>query len=203
MTPIYLITPDTIRQFEDISINVKPERIQVFIKKAQELDLKPFMGAAFYYDLLRQFDSDGALLDSASPAYQDLINGCDYTDRQGHTLTYEGLAATLVYFTFARYIEADSIHYTATGPVTKKSDNSDAVRPSDIVKLVQQQRSVANAHANEISTFLFNRKSDFPLWQYSAKNATARQSGPRIRSVDRTDFNTDYNTQYPYTKGII
>jgi len=189
MNAIYLINPSTFQNYEDISVNIKPERLNVFIKKAQDLDLKPFLGHALFYDFMQYFNSDGTLQDSAPQPYKDLLNGSEYLDKYGHIVLYEGLLPTLVYFTFARFIEADAVHYTATGPVLKHHDNADAVAPKDIVKLVQQQRSVANAHANEVEKFLWDNKADFPLWQYNGKNKSSRQSGPRIRSIDRTNFN--------------
>jgi len=100
---------------------------------------------------------------------------------------------TLVYFTFARFIEADAVHYTSTGPVLKHHDNGDPIAPKDIVKLVQQQRSVANAHANEVEKFLWDNKNDFPLWRYNGKNKSSRQAGPRLRSIDRTNYPMGFN----------
>ena len=184
-----LINQTTFQKYEDISVNIKPERLNVFIKKAQDLDLKPFLGHALYYDFIQYFNPDGNLMDTAPQPYKDLFDGSEYLDVRGHIVLYEGLVPTLVYFTFARFIEADAIHYTATGPVVKHHDNADAVAPKDIVKLVQQQRSVANAHANEVEKFLRDNKADFPLWIYNGKNKSSRQSGPRIRSIDRTGFN--------------
>ena len=184
-----LINQSTFRNYEDISVNIKPERLDVFIKKAQDLDLKPFLGHALYYDFISNFNDDGTIKDDAPQQYKDLLNGSEYLDKYGHIVLYEGLIPTLVYFTFARFIEADAIHYTATGPVVKHHDNGDPVAPKDIVKLVQQQRSVANAHANEVEKFLWDNKADFPLWQYNGRNKSARQSGPRIRSIDKTVFN--------------
>jgi hypothetical protein len=189
MNQIYLIDQTTLQKYEDISINVKPERLKVFVKKAQDLDLKPFLGHALYYDFIKHFNDDGTINDDAPQLYKDLLNGSEYLDRLGHIVLYEGLLPTLVYFTFARFIEADAIHYTATGPVVKHHDNADAILPHDIIKLVQQQRSVANAHANEVEKFLWDNKADFPLWQYNGKNKSARQSGPRIRGIDKNDFN--------------
>lgn len=189
MTQIYLINQTTFQNYEDISVNVKPERLNVFIKKAQDLDLKPFLGHALYYDFIQNFNADGTIKSTAPQPYIDLLNGSEYLDRYGHIVLYEGLLPTLVYFTFARFIETDAVHYTATGPVIKHHDNSDPVAPKDIVKLVQQQRSVANAHANEVEKFLWDNKNDFPLWRYNGKNKSSRQSGPRIRSIDKTDFN--------------
>jgi hypothetical protein len=186
---IYLINQTTFQQYEDITVNIKPERLKVFIKKAQELDLKPFLGHALYYDFLSHFNEDGTLQDDAPQAYKDLLNGTEYLDDYGHIVLYEGLAPTMVYFTFARFIENDAVHYTATGPVIKRHENGDALSSPEVVKLVQQQRSIANAYANDIEKFLWDNKADFPLWRYNAKNKSSRQAGPRIRGIDKTDFN--------------
>ncbi|QEC79050.1 DUF6712 family protein [Mucilaginibacter ginsenosidivorax] len=186
---IYLINQTTFQQYEDITVNIKPERLKVFIKKAQELDLKPFLGHALYYDFLNHFNEDGTLQDDAPQPYKDLLNGTEYLDDYGHIVLYEGLAPTMVYFTFARFIENDAVHYTATGPVIKRHENGDALSSPEVVKLVQQQRSIANAYANDIEKFLWDNKADFPLWRYNAKNKSSRQAGPRIRGVDKTDFN--------------
>lgn len=187
-TPI-LISPSVFQQFEDISTNIKAERLQVFIKKAQELDLKPFLGYPLYYQLLKYFDDSGQMKTDAPQVYKKLFNGCEYIDPSGYTVTYEGLAPTLVYFTFARFVESNGIHFTATGPVIKQYDNAQAVSTPDLLKLVQQQRSVANAHANEVEKFLQDNQADYPLWRYNERNKSARQAGPRIRGIDRTNFN--------------
>lgn len=188
MNPI-LIDQTTFQRYEDISVNIKPERLKVFVNKAQDLDLKPFLGYALYYDFIKHFNDDGTIKDDAPQPYKDLLNGNEYLDKHGHIVLYEGLLPTLLYFAFARFIEADSIRYTSSGPVIKTHDNSTSAAPQYITKLVQQQRSVANAHANEVEKFLWDHRDDFPLWRFSSKNKNARQAGPRIRSVDKTSFN--------------
>lgn len=194
---ICLIDQNTLKNYEDISVNIKPERINAFVKKAQDLDLKPFLGHALYYDFIKHFNDDGSIKDDAPQPYKDLLNGSEYLDRWGHIVLYEGLIPTLVYFTFARFIEADAVHYSAAGPVVKHHDNGDAVAPKDIVKLVQQQRSVANAHANEVEKFLWDNRADLPLWNYNQRNKSSRQAGPRIRSIDKTDFNYPFGYVQP------
>jgi len=197
MTPIYLINQATFQQYEDLSINVKPERLNVFIKKAQELDLKLFMGYAFYYDLIKNCNPDGSLKDDAPEVYTRLLNGCEYTDVNNHIIFYEGMAPALAYFALARFAEADAVRYSSTGPVLKSHDNATAIPLPDIVKLVQQYRSIANAHVNEIEKFLWDNSADYPLWQFDERNKTARQPGPRIRAVDKTNQNypsEDYNS---------
>src|ERR1700740_1716090 len=102
MNTIYLINPSTFQNYEDISVNIKPERLKVFVKKAQDLDLKPFLGHALYYDLIQYINDDGTISSDAPQAYKDLLNGSEYLDKYGHIVLYEGLIPMLVYFTFAR-----------------------------------------------------------------------------------------------------
>jgi hypothetical protein len=164
-----LIIPDTLKRYEDIAANIKPERIKVFIQKAQELDLKPFLGYALYYDLVNHLEADGTLKEDTPQHYKDLLNGSEYLDEQGYIVLHQGLQPVLAYFTFARFIEADAVHYTTTGPVTKRYDNADALPTKDVVKLVQQQRSTANADTNEVERFLMDHKEQFPIWHYNQK----------------------------------
>lgn len=182
-----IINQITFQRFEDISLNIKPERLNVFISKAQELDLKPFLGYALYFDLLKHFNDDGTLQNDAPQPYKDLMNGAEYLDKRGHIVLYQGLGPLMVYFTFARFIEDDAVHYTATGPVIKQRESGNSLTAADITKLVEQQRSTANAYANEAERFLRDHQSDFPLWRYNPKNKSARQAGPRIRGVDKTE----------------
>jgi hypothetical protein len=188
MNPI-LIDQTTFQRYEDISVNIKPGRLKAFVNKAQDLDLKPFLGYALYYDFIKHFNDNGTIKDDAPQSYKDLLNGSEYLDQHGYIVLYEGLLPTLLYFAFARFIEADAIRYTSSGPVIKSLDSSIHAAPQYITKLVQQQRSVANAHANEVEKFLWDHRADFPLWRFSNKNKNARQPGPRIRSVDKTNFN--------------
>jgi hypothetical protein len=189
-----LITPATLNRHEAIASNVKEERIKIFIKKAQELDLKAFLGYPLYYSLIKHLDNDGILKEDTPEHYKNLLNGCEYLDEHGYVVLYQGLQPMLAYFTLSRFIEADAIHYTTTGPVVKRHENTNALSPSDILKLVQQQRSTANAYTNEVERFLTDHQSDFPAWQYNAKNKSSRQPGPRIRGIDKTDFNYTLST---------
>lgn len=121
--------------------------------------------------------------------YIDLYEGKSYTDARGNLVIYEGMTLSMVYFWMARFTESDAYRYTTTGPVNKTHDNATALSTAAITKMVQNQRSKANAHYNEVQKFLYDNRSNFPLWYYNGKVASARQAGPRIRSIDRTNFN--------------
>lgn len=214
MDQVYIINLETFASYEDVSINIKPQRVAVFVKKAQDLDLKIFMGAAFYYDFIKWFEADETepvtpyafkLKNETPQPYKDLFNGVMYQNSAGHDIYFEGIVPAMIYFTFARFIEADAVHYTATGPVTKHHDSADPLKVGDIAKLVVQQRSVANAHLNEVIAFLEAKRADYPLYKYSAKNAKSRQPGPRFGSVDATEVNRayGYGNNYGYPNGLL
>ncbi|WDF54663.1 DUF6712 family protein [Mucilaginibacter sp. KACC 22063] len=189
MSQAYLINLTTIKQFEDLSANIKPERILGFIKKAQELDLKPLLGRVFYNSIITQLNAEGNVKDDASESIINLINGCNYTDKHQHQINYEGIIPTLVYFTLARFIEGDAVRYSASGPVLKNHESSQALSWADTVKIAQQYRSIANAHANEVEKYLWDNQSLYPLWQFDARNKNSRQPGARISTIDKTRLN--------------
>jgi len=93
MNTIYLIDQITFQNYEDLSVNIKSDRIKFFVKKAQELDLKPFLGHALYYDFIQYFNADGTLQDNAPQPYKDLLNGSEYLDRYGHVDEVAALVA--------------------------------------------------------------------------------------------------------------
>lgn len=268
MSQVYLINQGTFAGYQDLSVNIDAKRIPPCVKLAQDLDLKLFMGAAFWCDFIPYVSNDGFLTadittntttaangtytnkaivsgagtngkatfkvldgnvtsivqtdpgvgfsigdtftcvdvpgalftvatlspdavfaaDTPQP-YLDLFNGKTYQDLNGHAIIYDGIIPALLYWTFARFIEVDQVRYTATGPVQKRHNEADPISDKTITKLVAMQRSVANAHANNIEMFLTNNKSLFPLWRFNQQNKSSRQPGPRIRGVDKTAYN--------------
>ncbi|QQL50330.1 DUF6712 family protein [Mucilaginibacter ginkgonis] len=189
MTQVYFINQASFAPYQDISINVKPARLNTFIKKAQDLDLRLILGDRLFYDLLKCCNQNGTTKDDAPAQYVKLIMGCDYTNGLGQELSYDGLTPALVYFTLSRLVENDSIKYTANGPVVKAAEGNTHLSYSDTVKIAQQYRSIANSYTRGIESFLNANSTDFPQWQYNESLVTARQPGARIRSVDKTEFN--------------
>lgn len=198
MNQIYLINLSAIQNYEDLSSNIKPDRIKAFVKKAQDLDLKLLLGHVYYFDFLKNCNDDGTLKEDAAEPYQRLLLGCEYQDSNGHTIIYEGLLPALVYFTLARFVETDAIRYTATGPVQKTHESGNGLSVADTVKLAEKYRSIANAYANEAERFLWDNKTDYPLWKFNARSKSARQPAARIRAIDRTAHNLSLDNTDPF-----
>lgn len=188
----YLINTADIQMFEDISPNIKDNRIKTDIRLAHDLDLRGFFGDAFYYDVLQniKFDNLGVYDPTTTPQkYKDLYLGVSYTNISGHVITYDGLKPMLIYFAFARFVQMDKYRFTATGPVSKKHESSEPLSQKEIVMITEKARSIANAYANNVEKFLSTKRGDYPLWKINQRNKNSRQPGARIRAVDKTDFN--------------
>ena len=177
-----LITASQVRLFEDISANVKDERINIRIEQMQNMDIKPFMGLAFYSDMI---------LHTTSEKYVKLLNGVStsYTDLQGNEIVFSGLLPAMVNFTIARFLTADKIRYTATGPVVKKEEFSRILKDEDKAARISELISMGNAYMMDVEYFLRNNREDYPLWAFYNSNRTMRQSGARIRAIDKGNYN--------------
>lgn len=187
---VYLIDMSDIASLIDISGNISENRVNAQIKNAQDFDLRLFLGDAFYWNLLSNFDTGTGALNPAAPALiKKLYEGGSYNDLAGNPIFFQGLVPALVYMSFARFVEFDPIQYTSTGPVIKHHDLSDALKVSELGKIVASYRSMANSHVNNIEKFLYINKTSFPLWRVNERNKSSRQPGARIRDVDRTAYN--------------
>lgn len=72
---LYLMDQSDLSNFQDISVNVDPKRINPCIKEAQDLDLSLFMGDSFWYDFLSQFTLTGFLTGAVTVAATSAADG--------------------------------------------------------------------------------------------------------------------------------
>jgi hypothetical protein len=58
---LYLMDKSDLASYPNISANIDPARVNPCIRDAQDMDLQLFMGDAFWYDFISQFDLTGFL----------------------------------------------------------------------------------------------------------------------------------------------
>jgi hypothetical protein len=183
-----LITAAEVRLIENIGQNVPDARIGNRIQQMQDLDIKPFMGLAFYSDML---------LNLSEQKYIDLINGVEYyTDNKGNRIIFSGLKPAMIYFATARYLNADKIQYTATGPKVKAIEESNNLSNGDKSNRVSELLSMGNAYINDVVYYLWNKRDEFPKWFYNPKNRSLRQATARITAIDKGNYNGFNAPQY-------
>jgi len=123
-----LIEASDIRPYAQISILLKQEdQLHPYILSAQNLDIKPVLGNAFWTDLLTNRTLE---------KYKALLDGGTYT-KDGETLSYAGLKAAIASYAYARYVIGKNVQDTPFGMQVKESDYSS--QPSQ--KLLAQNSS--------------------------------------------------------------
>ena len=135
-------------------------RFDMHILKAQDLDLKPVLNPALYYDFLTKFDSTG---DPMYAAYQTLLNGGTYS-YGGQTIEYVGIKPMLCAYTFVRFLPMNPINVTRYGVVNKVDPRSTPVPSDEIKYIVNNIKSDAAKYQNDVVQFLSNNTTTYPLY---------------------------------------
>lgn len=184
-----LIDINDILEYKPLSINTnEAKKISPFIQEAQEFDVSPFLGDAFYMAIEDDFNASPSLQD-----FYDLFNGSTYT-YSGKEYRHKGLKAVLVYYAYARYVANAHTNQTAFGVVQKNSDHSTAVSEKTIERLVNQANAGAEKYKNDLILFLNRNHANYPLWETRDANENTTGSGSiRLSSVGgRTKIASSY-----------
>ena len=154
------------------------KKLDPFIREAQELDLKPLMGASFYQDFVDNFTTE--------QKYIDLLAGVKYENTLNETVSFSGLTAALVYWTYGRYSINKPITDTPFGQVNKTNQWSKQIDKDDRRSIVSQTKSAGNNYWIEVTEFLNIPENNniYKLWKSDCKTGRLPRSG-RFHKVQR------------------
>ena len=150
-----LINRTDIALYREIARGVREDKINPYIDDAQLLDLKPLLGSALYYDMVKN---------STDAKYSNLLNANEF-EVNGVTYSHVGLKKILAIYADARYKLFGSFTDTSFGFVEKTYQGSTATPQNskkDYYKLNQQ---IATQYFSDVALFLDNNKTIYPLWK--------------------------------------
>src|SRR6188768_1626574 len=102
------------------------EKIERSVREAQELDIAPLLGEAFYSDILLNYNSSNS---NEEDTYLTLIQGDQYEDSDGNTIIFPGLRMVIKYYAYARHLISIPINVGTAGisfkdtPYSTRADN--------------------------------------------------------------------------------
>lgn len=158
MPEIYLISLADIQKYQPVG-DLPQGRIDPYILKAMELDLKPVLNESLYYDFITKYTTAGAMY----TPYQNLLNGTTYT-YSGQTIQYPGIKAMLSAYTMARFLPNQQIQITRHSIVTKINDQSQPTPTTSITYLVNNLKAEAMSYQNQLEQYLLQNQSTYPLY---------------------------------------
>lgn len=164
--------------FSDIGVvpdGLKDNRIDPMIRKAQELDLLPFLGAALYTDIQA---------DPTDADYVKLINGDTYQDGDGNDIYFPGLKMAIMYWTWARLLPGNQNTLTSHSFVQKTNPYSTPVEGENMSIEVNSAKSAAVQYWKQVEDYLNAKESVFTLWKCTVQRKTG---AVRINSISKND----------------
>ena len=135
---------------------------RVFIREAQELDLKPLLCEAFYFDLVAG---------RGQKPYQKLIQGGEYS-YQGRTYAFEGIGTVLAYFAYARFVLKSNVVSASHGLSIKNTSFSEPLPLEERRNFYYESRKDANTFFEQVELYLERHPQDYRSWKCSGNCST-------------------------------
>lgn len=154
MAETALITKSDILSFYPIGKNINSERVDPHILRAQQSELKSFLGDALYFDFVTNV---------TDAKYVDLLNGVNY-ENDGHTVFFGGVKPLLASWSYARIEKKNSVFVTRGGNVKKETEESIQMTNNEIDAEKSSSESEAIRLQKEVWVFLDTNRTTYPLF---------------------------------------
>ena len=152
-----MITATEIREYLQLSKNVKDEEVAKYVVEAQELDIKPFLGEKFYYDFITNY--------LTNTDYTKLFEGGTYSpDSDGYLVSFTGIKKLLCYYTYNRFLVGNNEQLTRTGFVEKATPQSLAIDHANLLKKSSAILTTANQFKESTVNYIEKNVDLFPLY---------------------------------------
>lgn len=142
-----LITVEDIRKYREIATNTQQNRIEIFIKETEQLDVVPLLGVEVYDRL------DSIPEEELTDNEKMLLTGGTYQDECGKGRRFEGLKAAESYIVFARFIRNHPLQVTPYGVVVKEGDDSSPASPQSIQAVAKDSEKIGRQYLADAVKF--------------------------------------------------
>ena len=150
--------------FSDISANIKEEKINIFIREAQFLDVKAFLGADLYGEMQDDWNEGAFEFDEA--LFNDLWFGAG---------NFNGYMNAGIYYSYSRFLLQQQVNVSRFGVESVQNEISEDVSNAQIRSKTNDARKVALKYEQETGLYLKENSSDYPAYSVPGKptNKTA------------------------------
>lgn len=169
-----ILTIEELKGFKDIGgKKVDVDKINPIISQAQDVDLRDYLGAAFYFDVLANLETE---------KYQPLLSGGTFMK---NTVTYyqEGLKSLLADLFMARFVIQINTNITPFGAVTNMSNGSEPTDRNTLKDIAQMNREMAGSKWEIIKMYLEENKALFPINNTSSDTIATGERRLRFRRI--------------------
>ncbi len=133
---------------------LKEDFEKLYIREAQEIDVKPLLCEELYYDCTNNIEQK---------KYALLIEGGVY-EVEGKKVYFEGLATVLSYFAYARFILKSNLVSTSHGFTINDTPYSKPVDSKERITAYHSYRKDAYYYFEGVKQYAERNHELYPLW---------------------------------------
>jgi V8-like Glu-specific endopeptidase len=169
-----LLTYSQQQTIKAISANNQSKYAQLE-KEVEDNELRRLLGVEFLQDITTH---------ATSEPYKTLVEGGDFENSNGNTVTHKGLQFVLAYMVYSKYIGESFITDTFSGFVQKTRTDSEGISEGTIRRLQEETRKLALTEWELIKEYLNLNTGSFTLWNSTYKKLYR----PRIFGIQKVNY---------------
>ena len=156
MAETQLITLSDVQAFRRVDVKFDTNRFNTFVTEVQRKNLRNLLKDALYYDFM--------ISDRTTGVYADLLNGKSY-QYSGQTIQFYGVKPALCYWWLAVAAREGDLFMSNYGAVQFVNNPQQHFETSkEKERIAVQYMETAQNYANDITKFLNQNSSLYPLW---------------------------------------
>ena len=148
------ITKEDFSDFRDISANIAEGKMNMFIREAQFLDVKKFLGKELYS--LMQADWNEANSEFDNALYNNLWFGVG---------EFNGYMNSGIYYSYARFLLQQQVNVSRFGVESVQNEISEDISNAQIRSKTNDARKVALRYEEETLDYLNDNTTDYAEFQ--------------------------------------
>lgn len=158
MTDAILITADHINKVKPLAPALDfAKYCHPVIREVQDMDIRKALGNVFYYDLLANATSNND--------YVKLLDGEDYTNEQGYTVSFRGLRHCIAVYFWSRYILTLNTHAKSGSYASNLSDHTQHVSDKKILEQSAQYKENGKQYLMDCLEYIYIKRDTLTKWQ--------------------------------------
>lgn len=167
-----LFTRADLATFRDISPNITDDKFDQFIREAQAIECRDFIGAELWLVLQDDFDINTSTF--TDPRLTNFWFGQDYTTQAGKNIRYYGYINAGIYFAYSRFLIQQQVNVSRFGVESVQNEISEDITNGQIRLKGRDAQQVAFNYQNDAYLFLKENSSIYP--EYVEKDTNPKRT---------------------------
>ena len=158
-----LATKEDFNDFRSISKNIATEKIDIFIRESQLIEIRAFLGSTIYLQLQEDYDENTKTF--GNPIFNSLWFGVDYINKKQEEVRFNGYMNSLVYFAYGRFLLQQQMNVSRFGLESLQDTISEDTPLAQVKTKAKEALSMAIQYQEDCVKFIEVHATDYPTFK--------------------------------------